>query len=536
MIREMVNVRDSSFRPGVPPDTCSTQQIECTLTMTDRLEASSEAPRPPTPESIDQSIDEGDLQRALDDLDRLEASRVDNAEISRLRSRVAARSDEPIAAIEMLDLAMDESSPADGDLINRAQYCHVAGRLEEALATLDRIPRKTTPQVAAASAHLKARCFTRLRRPREAEAALRDLSAIEGRSPRIEWLRSELDQSLGDFASSKRRLEITIATRGLPASLVRPMAFDLAKACDRLADFDTAFKFATEGNRLTGSTFDADAYREDTDRIIEFFDASRLAALPRSSKADDSPVFLVGMPRSGTSLVEQIIATHPRGAGIGEQRMPLNLAARIAHRRGIQFPACLDDIGIDDLDDLDELDELDDAADRYLSMQASFKQDADRIVNKTLGLDRILGFLPLILPGCRIIHVTRDPLDNILSMFLHSLRGDTLSWACRLDDLILARQEHDRLMDHFGSILPVPFHQVRYEDLVTRQAEVTDGLLHFLGLAPEPACLDFHLTRRNVMTPSHDQIDKPMNAASIGRWRNYERHLRPAIEVFGPRR
>lgn len=520
----MANVRDSSLRPRVTPDIHSTQQLECVSTMTDRLEASSETPRRPTPESVKQSIEAEDLQGSLDELERLEVDGGSTSEISRLRSQVAAKQDEPITAIEMLDLAMDQTSPADEDLINRAQYCYVAGRLKEALATVDRVPRKTTPQVAATAAHLRTRCLTRLRKPKEAESALRDLAAIEGRSPRIEWLRSELEQSNGDFASSRRRLESALTTRGLPPSLVRPMAFDLAKACDRLEDFDTAFNFAREGNRLTGATFDSHRYRGETDRIIEFFNASRLAALPRSSNADDSPVFLVGMPRSGTSLVEQIIATHPRGAGIGEQRLPLNLAARIAHRHGLEFPNCLEGIGRA---------ELDDAADQYLAMQSSFGQPADRIVNKTLGLDRILGLLPLIFPGCRIIHVTRDPLDNILSMFLHSLRGDSLAWACCLDDLIVARQAHDRLMDHFASILPIPFHQIRYEDLVARQADVTDDLLHFLGLAPDAACLDFHLTRRNVMTPSHDQIDKPMNATSIGRWRNYQRHLGPAIEVFG---
>ena len=114
----------------------------------------------------------------MDDLDQLEASRVGGSEVPKLKSQVAARLDEPIAAIEMLDLAMDQASPDDSDLINRAQYCHVAGRLEEALTTLGLIPRKTTPQVAAAAAHLKARCLTRLRRPKEAEAALRDLAAI----------------------------------------------------------------------------------------------------------------------------------------------------------------------------------------------------------------------------------------------------------------------------------------------------------------------------------------------------------------------
>ncbi len=492
--------------------------------MPDQSDASSDAPRSPSIDSARQSIQTGDLQQALDRLDQLEASGVGGTETPRLRSQVSARMDEPIMAIEMLDLAMDQTAPSDQDLTNRAQYCHVAGRLDEALATLDRLPRKTTPKVAAAAAHLRTRCLARLRRPEEAEASLRDLAAIEGRSPRIEWLRSELDQSAGDFTSSRQRLEGALRTRGLPASLVRPMAFDLAKACDRLADFDAAFKYAAEGNRLTGSTFDAAEYRAETDRIIDFFDASRLPSLPRSSQASETPVFVVGMPRSGTSLIEQIIATHPRGAGIGEQRTPLNMAARMGHLQGDPFPGFLEHI---------EVATLDAAGERYLEMQSTFEQDAERIVNKALGLDRILGLLPLMLPGCRIIHVTRNPLDNILSMFLHSLRGDTLTWACRLEDLIVARQEHDRLMDHFGSILPVPFHRIRYEDLVARQAETTDELLHFLQLDPDPACLEFHLTQRSVMTPSHDQVDKPMNDASIGRWRNYERHLGPAIQAFG---
>ena len=158
--------------------------------------------------------------------------------------------------------------------------------------------------------------------------------------------------------------------------------------------------------------------------------------------------------------------------------------------------------------------------------------DADRIVNKVLGLDRILPLLGAAFPEGRVIVVSRDPRDQITSCFLHQLPGAGLEWACRLEDLVVARQEHDRLIEHLVPIMPVPVHRVAYEDLIADQEGTTAALLDFLGLEPDEACLSFHQQRRAVMTPSFDQVDKPITDSAIGRWKAVESGLGTVLEAF----
>ena len=128
-----------------------------------------------------------------------------------------------------------------------------------------------------------------------------------------------------------------------------------------------------------------------------------------------------------------------------------------------------------------------------------------------------------------VVVIDRDPRDQIASSFLHQLRGP--DWrASRLEDLVVARTEYDRLVEHLVDVLPLPIHRVRYEELVADH-EMTEALLAFLGLDPDPACLAFHEHRRAVMTPSFDQVDKPLTD-SAGRWRAFESRLEPVLEAF----
>jgi hypothetical protein len=370
---------------------------------------------------------------------------------------------------------------------------------------------------------MRIRCLARLGRIEDARASIRDLIRLEGRSLRTQWLIAEVNASDGDQAGARERYESILADRRVPAKIRTTAAFGLARACDRLDDPDAAFKAASIGNALVGGRFDADAHRMRTDRLIEWSTPDRIGRIPATSNSDHRPVFVVGLPRTGTSLLEQIIASHPRGDGVGERRDPILETERLAHRTDVPFPDCLDSVSRGDLDRI---------ADRHAAMLDRSGLDADRIVNKALGLERILPVIPAAFPGCRVIMITRDPRDQIASCYLHQLRGPGLEWACRIEDLVVARQEHDRLVDHLAPILPVPVHRIRYENLVADQVGVTRDLLEFLELPPDEACLSFHRHRRAVMTPSFDQVDKPITDAAIGRWKSMESRLGPVLEAF----
>ena len=303
--------------------------------------------------------------------------------------------------------------------------------------------------------------------------------------------------------------------------------FDLSKVLDRLGRYDEAFEAARQANEHSAASaygFDRDAYRAQTDRMISFFTRERLDRLQADGQTDESPVFIIGMPRSGTTLTEQVIAAHPGGAGIGEQREPIIATEIVAHLTGVSFPECIEKVSRETIPELGE---------RYLRMSRRLSNDATRVTNKALGLDRAVGFIQLMLPGSRVIFVRRHPIDNLLSIYLHPLQARTYPWSRSIEDIVFVRREFDRLTDHWMKTSSLPMFDLEYEHFTRTQAETTGRILEFLDLPPAEECLKFHESKRYVRTPSYDQVNKPLNQNAIERWRNYERHLGPAIEAFG---
>ncbi len=467
----------------------------------------------------------GDRQSAMDVVERLSHLDPVPAAVHRMAAQLAAAEGDAPEAFARLELALDaQGARTAKDLFDLAQYAWTAGRLDEAIGILDQIPSSTDARTKAAAIFLRVRCLARLGRIDDARAAIRDLTAIEGRGLRTQWLIGDVNAAAGDHVGARDRYAAILKDPKVAPPIRLSVAYGLARACDRLGDAANAWKAAELGNRLLGSTFDAAAHARETDALIHWSTTERFAAVARASVRDDRPVFVVGLPRTGTSLVEQIIASHPRGAGVGERRDPLYAAARLAHRTGVAFPACLESATTDDLDGI---------ATRYHAMLDGSGFDADRIVNKALGLERVLPLIAMAFPSSRVVFVERNPRDQILSCFLHQLRGPGLEWATRTEDLIAARRDHDRLVEHLAGVLPIPVHLVRYEDLVADQARVTNDLLAFLELDPDPACLAFHEHRRAVMTPSFDQVNKPLGDSAVNRWRAFGSRMDAVVAAFG---
>lgn len=475
---------------------------------------------------VEASIKSGALQDALDVLEPMLDSETVPATAHRLAAKIAGRQDDAGKALRHMTLAL-EAAPAvfPKDLVELAEYAYHDGSLALAIEQLDAVPEKVDPRLKAVALFIRIRCLARLRRIDEARASIRQLTSLEGRSLRTKWLIAETNQAAGDHEGARTRYVDLLGESRIPASIRVSIAYGLARSCDRLGRADEAFDAATKGGRLESMRFDAARHTEATDRTIDWATPERLQTILEAPAGDPRPVFVIGLPRSGTSLVEQIVASHPEAEGIGERRDPLLLADRLGHRFQTSFPEVLDrtDPG-----------SLDAAASAYLQVLDRASADAKRVVNKALCLERVVPLLLTLFPSAKIVFVTRHPLDQSLSCLLHQIRGPGLEWTSSLEGLVVARRNHDRLVEHWRSNLPTPTHLVSYESLVDDQERETRRLLDFLELPFDPCCLRFFETDRVVMTPSFDQVDQPLVPDKVGRWRPYASHLSSLIEAFPP--
>jgi hypothetical protein len=218
-----------------------------------------------------------------------------------------------------------------------------------------------------------------------------------------------------------------------------------------------------------------------------------------------APVFVVGLPRSGTTLVERIVAAHPDATGVGERDDIEKLSVRM---RAGDEPAKL--------------------AKSYLAEIAELAQGKRLVVDKTPINFLHLGLIARLLPGARIIHIRRDLRDVGLSCFTQNF-VQPHAWACDLDDIGHYASEYVRLMTHWRNALPPIMLEVDYERLVAEPEAESRRILEFLGLAWDPACLTFHATKGVVRSASKWQVRKPLYSSSVGRWKAYQQFLGPLI-------
>jgi tetratricopeptide (TPR) repeat protein len=285
-------------------------------------------------------------------------------------------------------------------------------------------------------------------------------------------------------------------------------------------DYHRAFQHYRRANERLGTGFDPRGFCATVDGLIEFFSPARLAALPRATDTTGVPVFIVGMPRSGTSLVEQALGAHSRAWAGGERTDLFNFVRELAGGDpGANWPGALNAVTPDRLDEL---------AGRYLDRIPGGGPDAPvRATDKMPANFLNLGLAALLLPGARIVWCRRDPLDTGLSCYRQNFLSEGMDFARRLEHIALYQLGCQRLMAHWRQVLGLPVHAVDYEALVGDFDAGVGALLDFLELSVEPACLRPDLSRRVVATASYDQVRRPVYASSVGRWRRYERELAP---------
>ncbi|HXC92257.1 MAG TPA: sulfotransferase [Stellaceae bacterium] len=302
--------------------------------------------------------------------------------------------------------------------------------------------------------------------------------------------------------------------------------FAAAGFLDNAGRHDDAFPHLAAANGLqrqlladAGEQFDPDGFAHEVDGLIERCTPSLFSAVAERGNPSELPVFVVGMPRSGTSLVEQIAASHSQVLGGGERKEISRLAAAVlAHNR---------DRSVDEWD----VDVAWQLADRHIADLQRLAGGVSRVTDKMPDNILHLGTVAVLFPAARVIFCRRDPRDNCLSCFFQRF-GEGNAFAYDLADCARRCLETERLAEHWRRVLPLAMLTVDYEALIADPEGESRRLFEFLGLDWEPGCLQFHRTRRPVFSASLWQVRQPVFSRSLGRWRNYERHLQPLLGVF----
>ena len=310
----------------------------------------------------------------------------------------------------------------------------------------------------------------------------------------------------------------------LPPTMVIGLHFALGKSHDDIGEYEKAMDHFKQGGALRRQKgdYNPDANERKLDKLIEIFDHPAIERLQGGGDPSRLPIFVLGMPRSGTTLTEQIIASHPDVYGAGELADMHTIAARPSGD-GAAFP--------DNLKALTPQLLAEWGAD-YIEGLQKRAPDATRITDKMLGNHLLIGLIHLMLPNAKIIHVNRNPVDTCLSCFT-KLFSHGHEYSYDLTELGRHYAGYARLMKHWRNALPEgAFLDVQYEELVADTGTQARRLLDYCGLEWNDACLNFHETRRSVRTASVTQVRQPIYKSSVERWRNYEKSIGPLLEAL----
>jgi tetratricopeptide (TPR) repeat protein len=403
-----------------------------------------------------------------------------------------------------------------------------------------------------APAHLNLGIAMRQRRqPADAESSCRAALAIDPNYVDALAFLGELHADRGQFAEAERLFQqaitlnpdfapafASIAThrkmsaddtdwaRGAEALLAKGpslrneinLRFALGKYFDDIQRYDSAFEHYARANNLRkrlGAVYDGAKLTQHIDQIMRSFE-SMARQSPRHGRGA-APIFIVGMPRSGTSLAEQILASHPAVFGAGEVSF-WDTAYRNYRQAALK--------GQTDESLMARMEN------NYLDQLAAVAPDERRVVDKLPANFLYAGLIHAVFPQARIIHMRRNPIDTCLSIYFQHFET-ALSYANDLEDLAHYYTEYWRLMKHWRVTLPKDaMLEVAYEELVEEQEASTRKILTFIGLPWDPRCLEFHLTPRTVITASKWQVRQRISTASVGRWRNYEKFLGPLLNLM----
>jgi tetratricopeptide (TPR) repeat protein len=386
------------------------------------------------------------------------------------------------------------------------------GRLRDARARFNKV-LKTAPRHADALYGLGQIAMVEGRFT-EAEALFKRTLEVSPKMPEA-WARLALLRRMTPADSEWLQAAKELAASGVGCFEEVDLRFSIGKYYDDIDDFDQAFESFEAANgvlKRLAPKYDRQVRNDIIDAVIRAYPKDMIAAVGEGGSASVKPVFVVGMPRSGTSLTEQILASHPSINGAGE----LDFWTAVLREREAEVLG-----GLSDLATRQKL------AEDYLQLLETHGGDSLRVIDKTPIYSDYLGTIYSVFPNARFIYMQRDPIDTCLSCYFQQF-SLALNFSMDLSDLAHYYTGHRRLFEHWQSVLPAEkILVVPYEELVADQQSWTRKMLDFLGLDWSDRCLSFHETERSVVTASTWQVRQRLYTRSVGRWQEYKKFIGP---------
>lgn len=419
-------------------------------------------------------------------------------------------------ALEAIDLAIASAQETPPLLVQKARILEYAGRVEEGLAVIERalVLAPKNPWALLAKADL----LLTINRKEEAGAVLEGARDSLGGFPAFYLSLSSYKTFKADDPDFIKLKALLDKEDEYGPDMKATLRYALFEAYEDIGDYDTAFEHLRKANDCKSAThlFSPENMEAGSKRKRDMFSAAVIRQYEGRGCESELPVFIVGLPRSGTTLTEQILSSHPQVYGAGEL-YDLNSVIR---ERGPLTPENAVAMGQSYVE-------------RVMARDDS--GTALRITDKMPGNYSNIGLIHCILPKARIIHCRRNPMDTLLSCYKQNFATGQY-WAYNLDTLALQYRLYEETMNHWRTVLPGRFLEIRYEDTVNAFEEQARRLVDFIGLDWNEACLEPHKQKRAVLTASKDQVIRPVYKSSVDSWKRYETQLEPlrrALEDAG---
>jgi tetratricopeptide (TPR) repeat protein len=428
-------------------------------------------------------------------------------------------SDEAIACFNGILKVRPDLAPIH---VNLGSSLRQAGRRDEATASFEKAI-EIAPDYAEAHCNLGFVYQDFGEKEKAAEAFRKALSIDSGYATAWSALANLSQNNLGES-------DVTTITSMLESPDLRDdqrtqLEFALGKVHEDRQEHAQAMPHYLEGNRLRRAAlvYSVDDDRRVFENLTAVFDAGFFERWAGVGSDSSVPIFIVGMPRSGTSLAEQVLASHPLVQGGGELMALLRAtSSRFTLVDGIDYSASIASATAEDFECI---------AEHYLQAIAEVGGDASRVTDKLPTNFLNIGLISIVFPRATVIHCSRDPRDTCFSMFKHFFSARGHGYAYDLEELGAYYNLYADLMAHWRAVAPISIHELRYEDMIRNQEETTRALLEACNLPWDPACLEFHKTARPVATLSADQVRRPIYSSSIGLWQQHQEALAPLLRV-----